>query len=86
MTLVNAEVRWTFAHAELWGQKLAFIVAPFVDHGRPFDGLAALSPRGWRTTAGAALRVSWNLATLGTIDYGRSAEDAGLYINFNHMF
>jgi hypothetical protein len=35
---------------------------------------------------GGALRISWNLATLVTIDYGRSGEDAGLYINFGHIF
>jgi hypothetical protein len=35
---------------------------------------------------GAVLRLSWNLATLVTVDYGISAEDAGLYVNFGHMF
>jgi hypothetical protein len=86
MTLVNAELRWTFGHAELWGQKLGFIVAPFVDTGRPYDALGELTLRGWQLAAGAAVRISWNLATIVTVDYGRSAEDAGLYINFNHIF
>jgi hypothetical protein len=31
-------------------------------------------------------RISWNLATIVTVDYGKSAEDAGLYVNFNHIF
>jgi hypothetical protein len=38
------------------------------------------------TSYGGALRVAWNLATIVTIDYGVSSEDAGFYINFNHIF
>jgi hemolysin activation/secretion protein len=86
MTLANAEVRWTFAHACFWTQKFAFIVAPFVDVGRPYDSLGELTVHGWRRTVGAALRISWNLATIVTIDYGVSAEDTGFYVNFNHIF
>jgi hemolysin activation/secretion protein len=86
MSLANAEVRWTFAHATAWHQKFAFIAAPFFDVGRPFDSLAALTPHGWQTSYGGALRISWNLATIVTIDYGVSHEDTGFYINFNHIF
>ncbi|HKE17290.1 MAG TPA: BamA/TamA family outer membrane protein [Kofleriaceae bacterium] len=86
MTLANAEVRWTFAHTRLWKQNFAFIATPFVDAGRAFDSTADLTLRRWRASAGAALRISWNLATLVTIDYGVSAEDRGLYINFGHNF
>jgi hypothetical protein len=32
------------------------------------------------------LRVAWNDATIVVVDYGRSSEDSGLYINFNHQF
>jgi hemolysin activation/secretion protein len=86
MTLLNAEVRWTFAHTQFWGQKFAFIAAPFVDVGRPYDSLSELTYKDWKPSYGAALRISWNLATLATIDYGISPEDTGLYINFNHIF
>lgn len=86
MTLLNGEIRWTFGHACVLRQKLAFIVVPFVDLGRPYDNLGALSVRDWRTAYGGAFRISWNLATIVTIDYGRSAEDTGFYINFNHIF
>ncbi len=86
MALANAEVRWTFAHARLWRQNFAFIVTPFVDAGRAFDELGDLSLRGWRAAFGGALRVSWNQATIVTIDYGVSDEDRGLYINFGHNF
>jgi hypothetical protein len=85
MALVNAEVRWTFARTRLWKQRLAFIAAPFVDVGRAADDLGDLTDA-WRPSGGAALRLSWNLATLVTVDYGLSAEDAGLYVNFGHMF
>jgi hypothetical protein len=86
MALVNQEVRWTFARTTLWRQKLAFIAVAFVDVGRPFDRLSELSLSRWRASYGGALRISWNLATVITADYGRSSEDSGLYINFNHIF
>lgn len=86
MALANAELRWTFGHAKVWRQQLAFIVAPFIDVGRPFDALARLTVAGWRASYGGALRASWNLATVITVDYGKSSEDSGLYINFNHIF
>jgi hypothetical protein len=86
MALLNGEVRWTFARGTLWHQKLGFIAVPFVDVGRPFDSLGDLTVRDWRLSYGGALRISWNLATIITIDYGRSSEDTGLYINFNHIF
>ena len=86
MTLLNFEVRYTWGHIEILKQKFAFIVAPFVDIGRPFDSLSELSPRGWRRDYGGAFRVSWNLATIVTVDYGFSDEDTGFYVNFNHMF
>jgi outer membrane protein assembly factor BamA len=86
MTVANAEVRWTFAHACILKQKFAFIAVPFVDAGRPYDSLGELTYKDWQPTYGAAFRVSWNLATIATIDYGISREDTGLYINFNHIF
>jgi hemolysin activation/secretion protein len=86
MALLNAEVRWTFARTRIWRQRLGFIIAPFVDVGRSFDALSTLTARGWRPLVGGALRVSWNLATLVTVDYGVSGEDAGVYVNFGHMF
>ena len=57
-----------------------------VDIGRPYDSLRELTWRDWRPSYGAALRIPWNLATVVTIDYGVSAEDTGLYVNFNHIF
>jgi hypothetical protein len=86
MTLGNAEVRWTWGHVRVAGQRLGFIAVPFVDLGRPFDSLSGLSPRRWRTSYGGAFRIAWNLATIITADYGRSEEDAGFYLNFNHIF
>lgn len=86
MTLVNAEVRWTFTRFEVAHQKLALIAAPFLDTGRSFDRASDLGFHAWRLAYGGALRISWNLATLVTIDYGRSSEDSGLYINFGHIF
>lgn len=86
MALLNGELRWTFARVLVWRQRLAVIAVPFVDMGRPFDSSADVSLRRWRKSYGGALRVSWNLATIVTADYGRSDEDTGFYLNFNHMF
>jgi hypothetical protein len=85
-TLANAELRWTFARTAIKRQRLAFIAAPFFDYGRAFDSVSGFSPRGWRPSYGGALRVSWNLSTLGTFEYGISSEGTGFYANFGHMF
>jgi outer membrane protein assembly factor BamA len=87
MSAASGELRWTFARTTIKHQKLAFIVAPFIDVGRAADDLAGLARVArWRPTAGGAFRVSWNLATLGTFDYGFSDEGSGVYVNFGHMF
>ena len=86
MTMANAEVRWTWGHLKLKSQRFGFILVPFFDIGRPYDSLGDLSLRKWRPSYGGAFRIAWNLATIITADYGRSSEDSGLYINFNHIF
>jgi outer membrane protein assembly factor BamA len=86
MAAVTGEARWTFTRFSLGSQRFAMIAVPFVDAGRSFDHAGALTLEDWRLSYGGALRISWNLATILTIDYGRSAEDAGLYINFGHIF
>lgn len=86
MAAVTGEVRWTFARFTLARQKLALIAVPFLDVGRSFDHAGKLTFSDWRPSYGGALRISWNLATIVTADYGRSDEDTGLYINFGHIF
>jgi hypothetical protein len=86
MAAATAELRWTFTRFILAKQKFALIAVPFFDLGRSFDNARALTLSDWRRGYGGALRISWNLATVITIDYGRSVEDTGLYINFKHMF
>jgi hemolysin activation/secretion protein len=85
-TLANAELRWTFARTVIRQQRFAFIAAPFFDYGRAFDAAGDVSLRGWRPSYGGALRVSWNLSTLATFDYGISREGSGFYANFGHTF
>jgi hypothetical protein len=85
-TLANAEVRWTFARTTVKRQRLAFIAVPFFDYGRAFDRARDFTLRGWRPSYGGALRVSWNLSTIGTFEYGISGEGTGFYANFGHMF
>lgn len=83
---ITGELRWTFARTKVRRQQLAFIAVPFVDVGRVFDRLRDVTLRGWRPSAGGAFRISWNLATLVTFDYGVSGEGTGFYVNFGHMF
>lgn len=86
MSAVSGELRWTFARTTIKRQKFAFIIVPFVDVGHAFDSFSDVGIHGWRPSAGAAFRVSWNLSTLGTFEYGRSPEGGGIYVNFGHMF
>ena len=84
--LANLELRWTFHRFEVLKQKFALIGVPFIDVGRTFDDLGSVTFKRWRRGQGAAFRVSWNLATIVTVEYGFSDEDTGLYINFAHIF
>ena len=86
MTVLNTEVRWTFAHFEAEGQRFALILVPDMDIGRTFDRMSEVSFRDWRRSQGGALRISWNLATILTTEYAFSDEDSAFYVNFNHMF
>jgi hypothetical protein len=85
-TLLNGEVRWTWGHKSLWGQKFAFFLVPFVEAGRVYDHLSELTYRDWKPAYGGAFRIAWNLATIISVDYGFSPEDNDFYVNFNHMF
>jgi hypothetical protein len=85
-TLLNGEVRWTWGHAKVWGQKFAFFLVPFVEAGRVYDQLSELTYRDWKPAYGGAVRIAWNLATIISVDYGFSPEDNDFYVNFNHMF
>jgi outer membrane protein assembly factor BamA len=86
MTLFNAELRWTFLRTPALGQQFAWMVVPFIDLGAVYDRLGDVGVSGWRRDQGAALRVSWNLATIVTVEYGTSDEDSGFYVNFGHIF
>jgi len=86
MTLVNAELRWTFVHFAVLEQKFAIMAVPFMDIGAVYDRVSDVELSGWKRTQGLAMRIAWNLATIITAEYGTNAEDSGLYINFNHIF
>ncbi len=86
MTLVNAEVRWTFLRFQTYGQRFALIAVPALDLGATYDRVSDFRLGGWKRSQGGALRVSWNQATILTTEYAFSEEDSGFYVNFNHMF
>jgi outer membrane protein assembly factor BamA len=86
MTLLNTELRWTFAHSQFFGQRFGWMAVPFMDIGAVFDRVSDLTLRGWKRDQGLALRAAWNLATVITAEYAFSDEDSGVYVNFNHMF
>lgn len=84
--LGNLELRWTFVKFRFLKQGFALEAVPFLDMGRVFDNVGQTSFDGWKRTEGGGLRIAWNEATIIMIDYGRSEEDDGLYLNFNHIF
>ncbi len=86
IALTNFEVRWTFARVKVLKQDLGLMLVPFVDLGRVFDNVSQTTFAGWKRSQCAGFRVSWNEATVMFVDYGFSSEDAGLYINFSHIF
>jgi hemolysin activation/secretion protein len=86
MVLTNYELRWTFTHVRTLDQDFGLILVPFVDMGRVFDAVRQTSLYGWARSEGFGLRVAWNQATIIMFDFGFSEEDAGAYINFNHIF
>ncbi|MEY2932838.1 MAG: hypothetical protein RL033_3587 [Pseudomonadota bacterium] len=86
MTLVNAELRWTFLRFDAGSQNFGLIAVPFLDLGSVYDRPSQLSLAGWKRDQGLALRASWNLATLLVVEYAVSEEDSGFYVNFNHIF
>ncbi len=86
MVVTNFEIRWTFYRFKAAKQNFALGVVPFLDMGRVFDRVKDTSFAGWARGQGLGLRVAWNDATIVVVDYGRSSEDSGLYINFNHQF
>jgi Omp85 superfamily domain len=86
MTLLNAELRWTFLRFEALRQRFALIAVPAMDLGATYDRVADVRLRGWKRSQGGALRISWNQATILTTEYAFSTEDSGFYVNFNHMF
>ena len=86
MTLLNAELRWTFLRFQGLGQRFALILVPGMDLGATYDSTSQLRLSGWKRSQGGALRISWNQATILTTEYAFSTEDSGFYVNFNHMF
>ena len=85
-TVVNFEPRFNFYEAHPYGQSFEFMAVPFVDAGKVFDKVSETDLSGYKYTVGAGLRIAWNQATVIMIDYGKSVEDSGLYINFGHIF
>jgi outer membrane protein assembly factor BamA len=84
--LANVELRWQFVDFRAIGQRFGLMLCPFADAGRSFDRVADTTFAGLKTSAGAGFRIAWNQATIINVDYGRSQEGAGLYINFGHPF
>ncbi len=84
--LGNLELRWTFVKFRALRQGFALELVPFLDMGRVFDNVGQTTFADWKRSEGLGLRIAWNEATIIMIDYGRSEEDDGLYLNFNHIF
>jgi len=86
MAVANAELRWSFAERQLWGQHLRFMLVPFVDMGSVFDSVSDTSFEDWRFAGGLGLRLAWNLSTIVSFDFARSSEDSLFYMELQHQF
>ncbi len=90
MTMGNAEVRLSFAEIAGVGQRFEFKVIGFVESGNVYDkaGDPFNEPRwnDYKTSYGGGLVIAWNLATIIHAYYGVSAEDTGIFVNFEHNF
>jgi hypothetical protein len=84
--LVNAELRWSVGEWDVWGQHLKPMLVPLVETGRVFDDIGATTLQGWRFGYGLGFRLAWNLATIVSVDVGRSTEDQLLYVEIGHQF
>lgn len=84
--LTSFEVRWTFYDFNVRRERIHLMLVPFLDMGRVFDDVRDTTFAGWKRGQGAALRIGWNQATILSVDYGASAEGAGLYVSFGQPF
>ncbi len=84
--LANAELRYTFVDFRTVGQRFGLMLVPFVDVGRTFARVRDTNLSDLSASFGAGFRIAWNQATIINVDYGKSSEGAGLYINFGHPF
>lgn len=90
MTLGNAEIRFQFAEVAGAGQRFAFKIIGFVESGNVYDkaGDPFNKPRWneYKHSYGGGLVIAWNLATIIHAYYGKSSEDTGIFVNFEHNF
>ena len=84
--LGNFEARLHFYENHILGQSFEFMVVPFVDVAKVFDSVNQTDLTNYKQTYGMGIHTAWNQATIILVDYGKSVEDSGLYINFGHIF
>lgn len=84
--MLNLEMRWYFAKWQLWSQDLGFGVVPFFETGRVWDEVGDISFDKWQWSTGGGLRVTWNLSTVISFDYGFSKETRVFVMELGHQF
>ena len=82
----NAELRWSFSEFVVWDQRLKTALASFVDTGRVFDSAGSFTTSDWKYSYGFGLRLSWNLATVISFDYGISPEGSLFFMELGQPF
>ena len=88
--LGNFEIRYTLpSQLQIAGNRFGLLLAPSFHVGKAsasWGELTSTPLSQFEYTAGSALRVIWNQATLISVDYGKNREGSGMYINFGHTF
>ena len=85
--ILNLEIRYRFAQADLLKQHLAFYLIPFFDAGGVWDNLSRVSNlQNLRYSAGPGAQIAWNEDTILRFDFGICAEGSQFYFSIGQIF
>lgn len=86
MMLANIELRYTFARWQLKDHILKFKIVPFIEFGRSYDTPEQTTLKNLNVAGGVSFAISWNLASIITLDVGFSREDIAAYFSYGNNF
>lgn len=82
----NTELRYRLYSQRLFKQYLEWHGVAFVDLGRVWPSLSALTPRGMHLTGGGGVRVYWNMDFVVRLETAISAEQTFVGVQLGNVF